>query len=185
MDGSPVDDLEIRLSPTEGLSIEALLPSGRPPDRIQVAVLDAAGKALSSGSYPVGETGRARIATVPPGSWQVLVESDQSAPATVAVRVPGPAVRVALPAAGRLTVKIPVLANDPTKAKVTLSGPGGIYRALGWGGSVDSEFDVYGGFTRLRVPAGVWQVVAKAADGRSWSGTATVTPGGEAEVALK
>jgi hypothetical protein len=50
---------------------------------------------------------------------------------------------------------------------------------------VDSEFDVYGGFTRLRVPAGVWQVVAKAADGRSWSGTATVTPGGEAEVALK
>jgi hypothetical protein len=32
---------------------------------------------------------------------------------------------------------------------------------------------------------GVWQVTARAADGRSWSGTATVTPGGAAVVELR
>ncbi|HVR98468.1 MAG TPA: carboxypeptidase regulatory-like domain-containing protein, partial [Thermoanaerobaculia bacterium] len=185
VDGSPLDDLEIRLSPTEGIAIEAVLPSGRPPDRIQAAVLDASGKALSSGSYPVGEAGRARLASVPPGSWQVLVDSDQSAPVTVAVTVPGPAVRVTLPPAGTVRVQVPALTNDPAKAKVTLTGPGGTYRALGWNGTVDSEFDLYAGLTRMRVPAGVWQVVARAVDGRSWSATATVTPGGVIEVILK
>ena len=49
-----------------------------------------------------------------------------------------------------------------------------------------SEWDCDNGRTALsRVPAGVWQVTARAADGRSWSGTATVTPGGAAVVELR
>jgi uncharacterized GH25 family protein len=186
VDGSPLDDLEIRLSPTEGVVIEPVFASGQRPERIQAAVLDAGGKALSSGSYPVGETGRARLASVPPGSWQVLVVSDQSAPTVVTVSVPGPAVRALLPAAGMVRVKVPALANDPAKAKVTLTGSGGPFRSLGWSGTVDSEFDLYGGNTGLpHVPVGVWQVTARTPDGRSWSGTVTVTPGGVVEVTLQ
>jgi hypothetical protein len=42
-----------------------------------------------------------------------------------------------------------------------------------------------GTLTLDRIPAGVWQVMAHGADGRAWSGTALVTPGGVAEVTLK
>jgi uncharacterized GH25 family protein len=180
---SPPGDVEIRLDPTEGVTVEALLPTGQPPERIRVAALDGGGATVSTGTYLTGENGRARVPNVPPGSWLLLIESDQSAPATVPAPVPGPAVHVVLPPAGRLSVQVPDLKGD---AKVVLSGGGGVYRDFDWDGSVRSEWDLDGGARSFdRLPAGVWQVTARAADGRSWSGTATVTPGGSAVVELR
>ena len=183
---SPPGDVEIRLDPTEGLTVEAQLASGQPPDRLGVAALDGNGAVVVSGSYPCGETGRTRLANVPAGSWLLLIASDQSAPVTVPATVPGPAVHVILPPAGQLHIQVPALANDPAAVKAVLSGAGGVYRALDWHGGVSSEWDLAAGERLLdRVPAGVWQVTARAADGRTWSGTAAVTPGGVAEVVLK
>lgn len=183
--GSPPGDLEIRLDPTEGVTVEALLPTGRPPDRIRVAALDGGGQVVATGTFPTGENGRTRISNVPPGSWLLLVDSDQSATAMAAASVPGPAVQVVLPPAGRLQVQVPALADGPD-AKLVLSGTGGLYRTLDWSGAVRSEWDLEAGkWSFDRVPAGVWQVTARAADGRSWSGTATVTPGGAAVVELR
>ena len=120
---------------------------------------------------------------MPPGSWLLLIEADQSAPATVPAPVPGPAVHVVLPPAGKLSVQVPGLKVD---AKVGLSSGGGVYRGFDWDGRVRSEWDLDGGARSFdRLPAGVWQVTARAADGRSWSGTATVTPGGSAVVELR
>lgn len=187
VDGSALDEIEVRMNPTEGVTVEALLASGQPPDRLRVAVLGPDGKTtVASGTYPSGENGRTRLSNVPPGSWQLLVESDQSAPVTVAATVPGPAVRVLLPPPGQLRVQVPAPANDAAAVKVTLLGSGGPFRNIDWSGTVTSEWELRGG-TQLftRVPAGVWQVVARAADGRSWTGTATVTAGGMTEVALK
>jgi hypothetical protein len=152
-------------------------------------VLGEGGRMVSSGTYPVGEEGRARISNVPPGSWQLLVESDQSAVATMAANVPGPALRVVLPPAGRVEIRVPDLAQSGTTAKVaakvTLTGPGGPLRVTEFGILV-SDWDLYQGRAFLsRVPAGSWQVVVRAPDGRSWTGTATVTPGGLAEITLK
>jgi hypothetical protein len=186
VDGSEADDLEIRLDPTQGITIDALLASGQPPDRIRVAAVDASGRTVSTGTYPTGENGRTRVSEVPPGSWLLLVESDQSAPITLQATVPGPSLSALLPPAGQVRVQVPALANDAASAKVVLTGPGGPFRAIDWDGSVKSEWEFGGsGFAFSRVPAGVWQVVAHSADGRSWSGTATVTPGGVAEVVLK
>jgi protocatechuate 3,4-dioxygenase beta subunit len=182
---SPPGDVEILLDPTEGVTVEALLASGLPPDRLQVAALDGSGAAVVSGTYPSGENGRTRLANLPPGSWLLLVESDQSAPVTVPAAVPGPAVHVILPPAGQLHLQVPALANDPAPATAVLTGAGGVYRALDRRG-VSSEWDLAAGERFLdRVPAGVWQVTARTADGRTWSGTAAVTPGGVAEVVLK
>jgi protocatechuate 3,4-dioxygenase beta subunit/uncharacterized GH25 family protein len=180
---SPPGDVEIRLDPTEGVTVEALLPTGRPPDRVRVAALDGAGATVSTGTYPTGENGRARVPNVPPGTWLLLIDSDQSGPAAVPAPVPGPAVHVVLPPSGQLSVQVPDLKGD---AKVVLSSGGGVYRGFDWDGSVRAEWDLEGGARSFdRLPAGVWQVTARAADGRSWSGTATVTPGGSAVVELR
>jgi protocatechuate 3,4-dioxygenase beta subunit len=186
VDGSPLEDLEIRLEPTEGVTVEALMAAGQPPERIRVAALDAGGRVVASGTYPTGENGRTRISNVPPGSWLLLVEADPSAPVTLSATVPGPAVHAVLPPAGQVRIQIPALANDPVEAKAVLTGAGGVYRDFDWDGSVKSEWPFHNGGTNLpRVPAGVWQVTARAADGRTWSGTVTVAPGGVAEVGLK
>jgi uncharacterized GH25 family protein len=186
VDGSPMDDLEIRLDPTQGITIDALLASGQPPDRIRVAAVDAAGRTVASGTYPTGENGHTRVSEVPPGSWLLLVESDQSAPITLQATVPGPVLRALLPPAGQMRIQVPALAEDAATAKVVLTGPGGPFRAIDWDGTVKSEWELGNGAAAFsRVPAGVWQVVARTTDGRSWSGTATVTSGGVAEVVLK
>ena len=186
VDGPDPGEIEIRMNPTEGVTVEALLASGQPPDRLRVAVLDAGGKTIASGTYPTGENGRTRLSNVPPGSWQLLVESDQSAAVTVAASSPGPPVHVLLQPGGQVRVRVPALAASDASAKIVLTGSGGPFRDIDWDGSVRSEWDLAGG-TRLfpRMPAGIWQVVARTPDGRSWSGTATVAPGGAAEVVLK
>ncbi len=184
-DGPPPGDLEIRLDPTQGVTVEPLLPTGRPPVQVRVAALDGAGQVVATGTFLTGENGGARISNVPPGSWLLLVDSDQSAAATVPATVPGPAVPVILPPAGQLQVQVPALADDPN-VRLVLSGAGGLYRTLDSNGTVTSEWGLDGGSRFFdRVPAGVWQVTARAADGRSWSGTATVTPGGSAVVELR
>jgi protocatechuate 3,4-dioxygenase beta subunit len=186
VDGSALDDLEIRLKPTQGVTVEALLPSGQPPERLRVAALGGGGQVVASGVFPTGENGRTRVSNVPPGSWLLLVEGDQSAPVFLQASVPGAALHAALPPAGQVRLQIPALANDPVEVKAVLTGPGGVYRDFDLDGTVRSEWSCYNGrMNLLRVPAGVWQVAARAADGRTWSGTATVTPGGVAEVGLK
>ncbi|MFP5288035.1 MAG: carboxypeptidase regulatory-like domain-containing protein, partial [Thermoanaerobaculia bacterium] len=122
--GAPVDDLEIPLQATEGVVLEVLLFTGQPPDQIHAAVLDGNGRVVTRGTYPTGENGLVRLADVPAGSWELHVESDQSAAATVRVTSPGPAVRVVLPAGGGIRLKVPALAQGG-KATVTVTGAGG------------------------------------------------------------
>jgi len=186
VDGADAGDLEIPLSPTEGLTLEVVLPSGQAPERIRAGVLDTAGKMVASGSYPVGENGRVRLSNVPPGSWQIFVDSDFAAPGSVAATAPGPVVRVALAPAGVVRVKVPALTQEDTTATVGLTGPGGGYRTFDFSGQVTSQFDLYRGTqTFSRIPAGTWQVTAKAADGRTFTGTVAVTPGRAVDVVLK
>jgi uncharacterized GH25 family protein len=186
VDGADASDLEIPLSPTEGLTLEVVLPSGQAPERIRAGVLDTAGKLVASGFYPVGENGRVRLSNVPPGSWQIFVDSDFAAPGSVAATAPGPVVRVVLAPAGVVRVKVPALTQDETSATVGLTGSGGAYRAFDFSGQVTSQFDLYrGAQTFTRIPGGTWQITAKAPDGRTFTGTAAVTPGGAVDVVLK
>ncbi|HEX6903936.1 MAG TPA: carboxypeptidase-like regulatory domain-containing protein [Thermoanaerobaculia bacterium] len=186
VDGSDAEEIELKLQPTEGVTIEAQQPSGQAPDHLRVAVLGPQGETVASGSYPTGENGRTRVSNVPAGSWQLLVQSDQSAPATVSVSVPGPAVRVVLPAAGALRVKVPTLVGESVVAKLVLTGPGGAFRAMDFSGKVVSEWELFQGIRNLdRIPVGVWQLTVRTSDGRSWTGQATVTAGGTAEATLQ
>lgn len=184
--GTPLDEIEIALQSTDGLALEVLLASGRPPEQIRAAVLDGNGRVVAQGTYPTGENGRVRLSDVPAGSWTLHVESDHSSSATLQVTSPGPVVRVVLPAGGDLRVKVPALVASGGKATITLTGSGGApLRKLGWDG-LRSEWDLYLGSAHfVRVPAGAWQVTVRAADGTTWTTTATVTPGAVVEVNLE
>lgn len=186
VDGSDAEEIELKMQPAEGITIEARQPSGQAPDRIQVAVLDSQGQTVASGFYPTGENGRTRVSNVPFGNWQIMVQSDQSAPATVSVAVPGPAIQVVLPAAGALRVKVPTLVGESVIAKLVLTGPGGPFRSMDFDGKVMSEWNVHNGSASLnRVPVGVWQLTVRTPDGRSWTGSARVTAGGTEEATLQ
>jgi hypothetical protein len=114
-------------------------------------------RAVASGFYPVGENGRARLSNVPPGSWQIFVDSDFAAPGSVPATVPGPVVSVLLAPAGIVRVKVPALTQEDTAAKISLTGPGGAYRALDFSGEVTSQFDLHRGTQSFsRIPAGTW-----------------------------
>jgi protocatechuate 3,4-dioxygenase beta subunit len=183
--GSPVDDLEIPLQATEGVTLEVVLASGRPPDTVQTAVLDAAGRVVVAAGYPTGENGRVRISSVAPGTWELLLDADGSAPVSVPVTSPGNAGRVVLPLPGGLDLKVPALAGARLDAKVRLTGADGKLFRQPWG-DAQPAFDLDGGARKFeRLPPGIWKLDVTAADGRTWTGTTTVVPGGMAQVTLE
>ncbi|MEA2559218.1 MAG: hypothetical protein QOH06_722 [Acidobacteriota bacterium] len=182
----PVDGLELSLEATEGILLEVLLPSGRPPDMVNTAVFDAADRVVSRASYPPGEDGRVRVASVAPGTWELYLDSDGSASVVVPVTAPGNAGRVVLPRAGGLNLKVPGLSEARVGAKVTLTDASGKLFRVPWGSQVRKEFDLQGGSRRFEsLTPGQWTLNVSATDGRTWSGSATVLPGGMAEVTLE
>jgi hypothetical protein len=182
---SAPDDLEILLQATEGVTLEVVLPSGRSPDTVRAAVLDPAGRVASTTTYPVGENGRVRIASVAPGNWELLLDADGSAPVSLPVTSPSNAGRVVLPLPGGLDLKVPALAGTRMGAKVHLTDAGGKLFRTTWG-DARSAFDLDAGAYKFeRLPPGAWKVDVTATDGRTWTGTATVVPGGTAQVSLE
>jgi hypothetical protein len=182
----PVDGVELSLEATEGVVLEVLLASGRPPDMVHTAVIDAADRVVSRGTYPPGEDGRVRVESVAPGTWELFLDSDGSASVVVPVTAPGNGGRVILPPAGGLSLKVPGLSEARVGARVKLTDASGKLFRLPWGGQVMKEFDLQGGSRRFeKLPPGQWTLDVAATDGRTWTGSATVLPGGMAEVTLE
>jgi large repetitive protein len=183
--GAPQDALEIPLQATEGVTLEVFLPSGRPPDDVRAAVLDPSGRVVASATYPVSNEGRLRIASVAPGSWELLLDVDGAAPVSVSVRAPGHAGRVVLPSAGGLSLTVPALRAARIGAKVSLTDAAGKPYRFVWG-KVLSVLDLDDGSVKIdRLAAGTWKLAVTADDGRTWTGTAVIIPGSKTEVALK
>ncbi|HYN19408.1 MAG TPA: carboxypeptidase-like regulatory domain-containing protein, partial [Thermoanaerobaculia bacterium] len=183
---SPIDGIELSLQATEGVVLEVFLASGRPPETVNTAVLDPAGRVVASATYPTGEEGRVRIASVAPGTWELLLDATGSAPIALTVTAPGNAGRVVLPRPGGLTLQVPALREAKMGAKTVLVDANGKPFRAPWGYQAQSEFPLTGGARRFdRLPPGNWSVTVKADDGRTWTGQAVVTPGRMAEVTLE
>ena len=184
--GEPVDDVEIRLSPTQGIALQVSRVAGSPPAQVYVAVLDAGRNALVAGMYPTGENGRVRISTVPPGTWEVLVRSDDSGTVRVMATSPGEPAAVQLAPQATLQVNVPALAGEAVRGRVTLTGGDGQrFLVPGWV-SLEDDFSLaYGRANVQHLPAGTWRVEAKTGDGRTFTGTATTVAGGASSVDLE
>ncbi len=185
--GSDVDGVTIALDATDGLVLEARLPSGRAPDSVDVAVLDGGGRAVLSGSYSTGENGRVRLSSVPAGTWDIAVGAIGSGTMNLRASAPGPPLPVLLPPACTLRITVPALAGSATAATARILGADGRpYRALGWMGEPTSQWRLAAGRLELdTLPPGTWTVQVTAADGQSWSATATTQAGAAAEATLR
>lgn len=185
--GQSIEDLRVALDATEGLLLEVRLPSGAVPSDVQIAALDAVGAALVSGMYATGENGSVRLSSVPPGEWTVLVSAPGAATATAQVRAPGPKVLVTLRPATALRVEIPALSGSNTVATARVRDASGQpFRSLGWSGSPRGEWPVSAGQIEFgSLPPDSWTVEIAAADGRTWHGTATTSPGAPASLVLE
>jgi hypothetical protein len=184
---SPPQEIKLSMDPTEGLTLEAMLPSGTVPSEVRVAVLDAAGGALLSGSYATGERGSVRLSSVPPGDWTLIVSAAGSATTTVRARAPGATVPVSLPPATGLRVSVPELSGSGEVATVSLADAGGVpFRSLSWTGRPQHEFRMSGGQLEFAsLPPGSWSVTVAAGDGRTWTGDAVTAAGSTAELHLE
>jgi hypothetical protein len=127
-----------------------------------------------------------RISSVAPGSWELVLDADGWAPVSLPVTAPGDAGRVTLAAPGSLRVEVPALADGKVAGTVRFTDAGGrVFRTV-WGDDALSEFPLQSGSREFqRIPVGAWTVTATAADGRTWSGTATVAPSGKPVVKLE
>jgi protocatechuate 3,4-dioxygenase beta subunit len=183
---APVDDIEIELQATEGVTLEVVLPNGRPPTEVRSAVLDASGRVVSTGSHTVRENGRVRISSVAPGAWELVLDADGWAPVSLPITAPGDAGRVALATPGGVRVEVPALAGGQVGGNVRFTDPAGRpFRAI-WGGEAPGDFPLQDGAREFRsLPVGAWTVTVTAADGRKWTGTAAVALGGKAVVRLE
>jgi uncharacterized GH25 family protein len=183
--GESIEGLEVRLRPTQGVTLEVSRLAGAPPAEVQVAVLDGAGRFVSGGGYTTGENGRVRLSTLPPGSWELLVRSEDSATARVTALSPGPTVGVVLAPQAILTVVVPALAKEATIADLKLTGPDGRAFAFpGWR-SVETTLSIAWGRAVIHyLPAGTWKVEVTAGDGRRFQGSTTTVAGTSATVEL-
>jgi len=183
--GAPLQEQRIPLSPTRGMEIAPSLASGRRPPQVTAALRDGSGRIVLFEVRAVDGAGVARFPTAPPGEWELLVSAPGAALMETRVKVPGEAVPVVLPDAGRLTVRVPQLATSDAVALLTVTDAAGRpFRSLSPYGTVQTQWQVVGGKAVVEgVPAGAWTLRAVAPDGRAWSGTA-VTGATDTEVGL-
>ena len=178
-------ELEIRLSPTEGIELEVALASGEPLVQVHVALVSpGSGQILTHAPYPVLD-GRVRMNTVPPGSWDLAIQGGESASTRFRVTSPGDQGRLLLPLGGSLQVWVPALETEGIAA-VSLRGPDGrlFVSALGRSPLRPGQWPLHAG--RATIPQllpGIWTLEVSHR-GQTWSGSAEVVAGRTVDVTL-
>ncbi len=176
-------NVEIQMTPTEGVSFEVVLESGATVPAVQVAILDASGQRIHSGHYSV-ISGKVRISTLSPGPWDLVVQGGNSAATHFTVNAPGDQGRLVLPMGGQLQVRSPELEGVPM-ASITLTGPGG-RPFVSTAGATFGPGEWMMNHGQSLVPGltpGIWSFTVRY-DGQSWSGSAPVMPGQTTEVSM-
>jgi hypothetical protein len=183
--GQTVEGIELRLQPTQGLTLHVTRATGGHPESVSVVVLDGAGRAVTGGYHQTGEGGAVRLLTVPPGAFEVLVRAEGMATTRATAVSPGPPISLLLAPQAILEVTVPELATGDAIGTVRLQGADGAAYRFPWGSEVRTELPIHRGRSSLQgLPAGSWQVVVTAPDGRRWSGTAVTVAGTSTAVAL-
>ncbi len=181
--GGSTPPVEIRMTPTEGVSFEVVLESGAMVPAVQVAILDLAGRRLAEGTHPV-VAGKVKVSTVPPGQWELVVQGGDSAGTRFLVTAPGDQGRLVLPTGGTLQIRVPDLKQVPM-ASISLTGPDGKPFVSTMGVSFGAgQWLLHAGQTMVPgLTPGVWTFTVTNED-RTWSGQAAVTPGEMTEVVV-
>jgi hypothetical protein len=185
-EGRDLEGIELRMSPSTGITLFVLQPGGAPAGSVNIAALDAAERTILSGFYQPGEGGRLRLADLPAGDWTLLVGGSGSATARALVTAPGEAVTVVLPESGGLRITVADLVGTNLQARVTLRDTQGqLYMTTGFQ-NVQKRFGMVDGRATLPLlPVGIWSVEIQTMDEQqSWSSTVRVIPGRTLDVVV-
>ncbi|MEM7349637.1 MAG: carboxypeptidase-like regulatory domain-containing protein, partial [Acidobacteriota bacterium] len=169
-------EIDVPMAPAAGVSFTVTTDAG-PPSAVHAAIVDPAGRVVAGGAHPVVD-GKVKVTTVPPGQWDLLLQTGESAVTRVAVTAPGDQGQVHLPLGGGLRFELRELV-DVLAARLLVTGPDGqpliIPRSLYY---PPGERTLAMGKTVLwHLHPGVWSYTVLHPDGRAWRGSATVTPG--------
>lgn len=180
------DDLEVRLEPVSGLTLEVRGPGGRPATQIHVSFSNGQGQQVG-GTFQGDNRGQFIVNVVPDGAWQMVLASDGASTIERALRVPSDElVRIDLSEEARLSVRLPDLEGESVEATLQLVGPQGPYRGVSWQGMRRDRPSIKGGARELRgLTSGPWTVVATADDGRVWQGQVVLVAGQTATLELR
>ncbi len=168
--------LDLVLERAQGLTLTVRTANGTPVQRIDTALLDGSGQAVSFGSYQAGEAGVFDLSSAPAGSWSLLVQAPGSAALTLPVDVPGERIDAVLPRGGALRVRVPPLMGQATLAKLrVLDAQGNPYRTVAFN-RVQTEWQLIDGLGDTGpVPEGVWTLEVRTADeSQTWTTTTQV-----------
>jgi hypothetical protein len=175
---SASEELELRMTPTEGLVLQIEPVSGFLPPLIFAAVLDPEGRALVIERGALDAKGRVRLASVPSGTWDLLVAGPGTATVRLRARAPGSMVPVALPEAAHLEVRVPELGSSNARATLRLLGSyGSPIHTLSSGRPLKEWELQMGQVTVSGLPSGTWAVVVTTPGGLAWSSAVTTRPG--------
>lgn len=181
-----VEETELALEATGGLLLRLARPAGEMPHSVDIALLDATGQAVASGTYPVEARGLVRVATAPEGSWWLVVSAGGAAAAGFPISVSTAPVDVVLEEAAGLELVVPELQGSALVAQIYLTNAQGIPLALPLpGGNLRRQWSLlYGRALISGLPAGSWSIRVVATAGRTWEGTGTAEAGTNSQVTL-
>lgn len=184
--GQPLEDIELEMMPTEGVYLTVSLATGGAPGTVNAAVLRG-DQRLLGGRFNTTEGGGLRLAEVPEGRFELLLSAPGYATHTMTVDSPGQAGNVELALAGRLTVTVPALTDDPKSFEVeVLDGNGQPYRWMGgWNGQMSAkQMGRHGRLEIEGVAEGNWTIRATM-DDQSWTANVGVRAGETVAVELR
>jgi protocatechuate 3,4-dioxygenase beta subunit len=185
--GEALENLEIRLTPTEGARLQVRLGSGAVPRAIHVLVRGLTGETVLTDTRYPDASGIFDLSTVPAGAWDLFVAAEGAAMTAVSLRVPSEPLSLTLAPAGNLAVRVPALATSELFATLRLFGPGRQpFWTLGLGGRVQGQWSLVGGRGVVPgVPAGTWDLEVETPDGHKWTGVVTASGLGETVATLQ
>lgn len=166
--GQSERDLRLELDTTAGLELLVSNTKGGPIRSLWIGGTNTATQASYLRLLYPDPNGRLVLDDLAEGDWTLTI-SGAGLSTTVAVTVPGPLQRIALPLSGRVLVQVQSLRGVDTSATVRLIGADGRPHRTASATGVEESFAMRNGTVVIRgVPAGDWTVVVEAQDGRRW-----------------
>jgi hypothetical protein len=185
--GADVGGLSIALKPPDGLRLLVRLASGQRPRMVTVKALDPTGRPVMVQTRVIAADGFARFASVPPGTWDLLIGARGGALGRKRATIPGEPIEVVLLDAGRLKVRVPALVESEVIGQITLlASDGTAFLRMDVNGEVEQQWPLAAGRATIEdLPAGQWTVRASAPDGRTWTRAVATTGGPDIALSLE
>lgn len=177
----------IALAAEEQLSLQVVAADGRRLDAVRVGVFDDQDRVVTAETLNLDDSAIARVAGLPRGDFQVLVQAPGTAVTAVHVSVPGPSVAITLLPSCTLTVSVSERdgLDLPLTATVRAAGGNGFLAFSPSGTQIRRAWPMPGRVVTIEgLPPGRYRVEIRRQDGEVMLGDADVQAGARNELVV-